>query len=90
MGTYTDLSVQSIFSEASAQNARDPHTFHIISNAGATSKLAEYGTYGNTINLVLSHTRSSLDNVFFRLSGASCSSVVAFVAARRSIVRPRV
>jgi len=42
LGTYTDLSVQSIFSEASVQNARDPHTFHIISNAGATSKLAEY------------------------------------------------
>lgn len=37
-GTYTDLSVQSIFSEASIQHARDPHTFHIISNAGATSK----------------------------------------------------
>jgi len=42
LATYTDLSVQSIFSEASVQNARDPHTFHIISNAGATSKLAEY------------------------------------------------
>lgn len=38
LGTYTDLSVQSIFSEASVQHARDPHTFHIISNAGATSK----------------------------------------------------
>ncbi|EGI69420.1 Nuclear pore complex protein Nup160-like protein [Acromyrmex echinatior] len=37
LGTYTDLSVQSIFSEASVQNARDPHTFHIISNAGATN-----------------------------------------------------
>ncbi|EFN74716.1 Nuclear pore complex protein Nup160-like protein [Camponotus floridanus] len=37
LSTYTDLSVQSIFSEASAQNARDPHTFHIISNAGTTN-----------------------------------------------------
>lgn len=42
MGTYMDLSVQSIFNEACAQNARDPHTFHIISNAGTTSKCAEY------------------------------------------------
>lgn len=40
LGTYTDLSVQSIFSEASVQNARDPHTFHIIANAGTTSKSA--------------------------------------------------
>ncbi|XP_032683313.1 nuclear pore complex protein Nup160 homolog [Odontomachus brunneus] len=37
LGTYTDLSVQSIFSEASVQNARDPHTFHIIANAGTTN-----------------------------------------------------
>ncbi|XP_071559183.1 nuclear pore complex protein Nup160 homolog isoform X2 [Temnothorax nylanderi] len=37
LGTYTDLSVQSIFSEATVQHARDPHTFHIISNAGATN-----------------------------------------------------
>ncbi|XP_012217112.2 nuclear pore complex protein Nup160 homolog [Linepithema humile] len=37
LGAYTDFSVQSIFSEASAQSARDPHTFHIISNAGTTN-----------------------------------------------------
>lgn len=45
LGTYTDLSVQSIFSEASVQNARDPHTFHIIANAGTTSKSVTYSKY---------------------------------------------
>jgi len=44
LGTYTDLNVQSIFGEASAQSARDPHTFHIISNVGTTSK-SKYSEY---------------------------------------------
>lgn len=35
---HADVNVQSIFSEASAQSARDPHTFHIITSAGNTSR----------------------------------------------------
>ncbi|KAF7387510.1 hypothetical protein HZH68_013187 [Vespula germanica] len=34
---HADINVQSIFSEASAQSARDPHTFHIITSAGNTN-----------------------------------------------------
>ena len=38
LSSLSDLSVQSIFGEASAQTARDPHTFHVIASAGTTSK----------------------------------------------------
>ncbi|CAL7942667.1 unnamed protein product [Xylocopa violacea] len=41
LSTYKDLGIQSIFSEASAQNAKkaneDPHMFHVITNAGTTN-----------------------------------------------------
>ncbi|CAD6237041.1 GSCOCG00002109001-RA-CDS [Cotesia congregata] len=35
--SHPDLTIQSIFSEASAQVARDPHSFHVISNIGTTN-----------------------------------------------------
>ena len=41
LSTYKDLGVQSIFSEATAQNAKktkeDPHMFHVITSAGTTN-----------------------------------------------------
>ncbi|KAG7213986.1 hypothetical protein KM043_001360 [Ampulex compressa] len=37
LGGHSDLSVHSIFGDASVQNARDPHTFHVIATAGTTN-----------------------------------------------------
>ncbi|XP_034185245.1 nuclear pore complex protein Nup160 [Osmia lignaria lignaria] len=41
LSTYKDLGIQSIFSEASSQNAKrikeDPHMFHVITSAGTTN-----------------------------------------------------
>ncbi|XP_011311730.1 nuclear pore complex protein Nup160 homolog [Fopius arisanus] len=46
LGSHPDLSLQSILGEASTQNARDPHSFHIISSPG-------------TINTPVSHAAAS-------------------------------
>ncbi|XP_008559870.1 nuclear pore complex protein Nup160 homolog [Microplitis demolitor] len=37
LASHPDLTIQSIFSEASAQVARDPHSFHVIANVGTTN-----------------------------------------------------
>ncbi|XP_015116338.1 nuclear pore complex protein Nup160 homolog [Diachasma alloeum] len=37
LGSHPKLSIQSILGEASTQNARDPHSFHIISTPGTTN-----------------------------------------------------
>ncbi|XP_034947135.1 nuclear pore complex protein Nup160 homolog [Chelonus insularis] len=42
LGAHPDLAIQSILSEASAQIARDPHSFHLISNVGTTNVIVPH------------------------------------------------